>query len=186
VKEKADQLKLSWRKQKEVIDEAARISKDLEEKKGELVKATREGDLEKAAQLKYGVIPEMEKKLEAQNTLLESQEKGGVELKQSVTEEEIAQVVSRWTGIPVSRMMETEVARLVNLEERLGKRVIGQEQAIHAVARPSSGRALACPTPTVPSAASSSWGRRAWARPNCPRRSPRFSSTTRTAWCAST
>ena len=134
VKEKADQLKLSWRKQKEVIDEAARISKDLEEKKGELVKATREGDLEKAAQLKYGVIPEMEKKLEAQNALLESQEKGGVELKQSVTEEEIAQVVSRWTGIPVSRMMETEVARLVNLEERLGKRVIGQEQAIHAVA----------------------------------------------------
>ena len=134
VKEKADQLKLSWRKQKEVIDEAARISKDLEEKKGELVKATREGDLEKAAQLKYGVIPEMEKKLEAQNALLESQEKGGVELKQSVTEEEIAQVVSRWTGIPVSRMMETEVARLVNLEERLAKRVIGQEQAIHAVA----------------------------------------------------
>jgi ATP-dependent Clp protease ATP-binding subunit ClpB len=134
VKEKADQLKLSWRKQKEVIDEAARISKDLEEKKGELVKATREGDLEKAAQLKYGVIPELEKKLEAQNALLESQEKGGVELKQSVTEEEIAQVVSRWTGIPVSRMMETEVARLVNLEERLGKRVIGQEQAIHAVA----------------------------------------------------
>jgi len=134
VKEKADQLKLSWRKQKEVIDEAARISKDLEEKKGELVKATREGDLEKAAQLKYGVIPELEKKLEAQNALLESGDKGGVELKQSVTEEEIAQVVSRWTGIPVSRMMETEVARLVNLEERLAKRVIGQEQAIHAVA----------------------------------------------------
>ncbi|MHB8107694.1 MAG: ATP-dependent Clp protease ATP-binding subunit, partial [Candidatus Cryosericum sp.] len=132
--EKADRLKLSWRKQKDVIDEAARLGKDLEEKKGELVKATREGDLEKAAKLKYGVIPELEKKAEEQHTQLESQEKSGVELKQSVTEEEIAQVVSRWTGIPVSRMMETEVAKLVNLEERLAKRVVGQEQAIHAVA----------------------------------------------------
>jgi ATP-dependent Clp protease ATP-binding subunit ClpB len=132
--EKADRLKLSWRKQKDVIDEAARLGKDLEEKKGELVKATREGDLEKAAKLKYGVIPELEKKAEAQHAQLESQEKSGVELKQSVTEEEIAQVVSRWTGIPVSRMMETEIAKLVNLEERLAKRVIGQEQAIHAVA----------------------------------------------------
>ncbi|MEN6388215.1 MAG: ATP-dependent chaperone ClpB [Candidatus Cryosericum sp.] len=132
--EKADQLKLSWKKQKEVIDEAARLSKDLEEKKAELVKATREGDLEKAAKLKYGVIPELEKKVEEQRALLEMQEKSGVELKQSVTEEEIAQVVSRWTGIPVSRMMETEVTKLVNLEERLAKRVVGQEQAIHAVA----------------------------------------------------
>jgi ATP-dependent Clp protease ATP-binding subunit ClpB len=132
--EKADRLKLSWRKQKDVIDAAAHLSKDLEEKKGELVKATREGDLEKAAKLKYGVIPELEKKVEEQRAQLESQEKSGVELKQSVTEEEIAQVVSRWTGIPVARMMETEVTKLVNLEERLAKRVVGQEQAIHAVA----------------------------------------------------
>ncbi|MHB8107239.1 MAG: ATP-dependent chaperone ClpB [Candidatus Cryosericum sp.] len=134
VKEKADQLKLSWRKQKDVIEEAARLGKELEEKKVEFTKATRAGDLEKAAQLKYGVIPELEKKVEAQHDQLDSQDKSGVELKQSVTEEEIAQVVSRWTGIPVSRMMETEVAKLVNLEERLAKRVIGQEQAIHAVA----------------------------------------------------
>jgi len=132
--EKADRLKLSWRKQKDVIDMAARLGKDLEEKKGELAKATREGDLEKAAKLKYGVIPELEKKAEEQRAQLESQEKSGVELKQSVTEEEIAQVVSRWTGIPVSRMMETEVAKLVNLEERLARRVVGQEPAIHAVA----------------------------------------------------
>jgi ATP-dependent Clp protease ATP-binding subunit ClpB len=134
LKEKADGLKLSWRKQKDVIEEAARLGKELEEKKVAFTKATRVGDLEKAAQLKYGVIPELEKKVEAQHDQLESQDKGGVELKQSVTEEEIAQVVSRWTGIPVSRMMETEVAKLVNLEERLAKRVIGQEQAIHAVA----------------------------------------------------
>jgi ATP-dependent Clp protease ATP-binding subunit ClpB len=134
LKEKADRLKLSWRKQKDVIEEAARLGKELEEKKAAFTKATREGDLETAAQLKYGVIPELEKKVEAQHDQLESQEKGEVELKQSVTEEEIAQVVSRWTGIPVSRMMETEVAKLVNLEERLAKRVIGQEQAIHAVA----------------------------------------------------
>src|SRR5450756_1168305 len=134
LKEKADRLKLSWRKQKDVIEEAARLGKELEEKKAEFTKATREGDLEKAAQLKYGAIPELEKKVEAQHDQFESQEKGGVELKQSVTEEEIAQVVSRWTGIPVSRMMETEVTKLVNLEERLAKRVIGQEQAIHAVA----------------------------------------------------
>ena len=134
LKEKADQLKLSWRKQKDVIEEAARLGKELEEKKVAFTKATREGDLETAAQLKYGAIPELEKKVEAQHDQLESQEKGEVELKQSVTEEEIAQVVSRWTGIPVSRMMETEVAKLVNLEERLAKRVIGQEQAIHAVA----------------------------------------------------
>jgi len=134
LKEKADRLKLSWRKQKDVIEEAARLGKELEEKKVAFTKATREGDLETAAQLKYGAIPELEKKVEAQHDQLESQEKGGVELKQSVTEEEIAQVVSRWTGIPVSRMMETEVTKLVNLEERLAKRVIGQEQAIHAVA----------------------------------------------------
>jgi ATP-dependent Clp protease ATP-binding subunit ClpB len=134
VSEKADQLKLSWRRQKETIDEAARLSKELEEKKAAFAKATREGDLETAAQLKYGVIPELEKQVEAQRSQFDAQEGGGVRLKQSVTEEEIAQVVSRWTGIPVSRMMETEVTKLVNLEERLAKRVVGQEQAIHAVA----------------------------------------------------
>ena len=134
LKEKADRLKLSWRKQKEVIDEAARLGKELEEKKGELVTATRGGDLEKAAQLKYGTIPELEKKVEAQSAELDTLEKGGVELKQSVTEEEIAHVVSRWTGIPVSRMLETEVQKLVGLEERLSRRVIGQEPAVHAVA----------------------------------------------------
>ncbi len=134
VSEKADQLKLSWRRQKEIIEEAARLGKELEEKKAAFAKATREGDLETAAQLKYGVIPELEKKVEAQRSQFDAQEGNGVRLKQSVTEEEIAQVVSRWTGIPVSRMMETEVTKLVNLEERLAKCVVGQEQAIHAVA----------------------------------------------------
>jgi len=134
LKEKADRFKLSWRKQKEVIDESARLSKELDSTRGALVTATRSGDLETAAKLKYGAIPDLEKKIEAQRQLLEAQEKGSVELKQSVTEEEIAQVVSRWTGIPVSRMMETEVAKLVSLEERLSRRVIGQEQAVHAVA----------------------------------------------------
>jgi ATP-dependent Clp protease ATP-binding subunit ClpB len=106
----------------------------LETAKLELERARQAGDLNKAAELQYGRIPELEKSLAAEQDRLGDLQKDGVFLKEEVDEEDVAEVVAKWTGVPVSKMLEGEVQKLVSMEENLRRRVIGQDEALEAVA----------------------------------------------------
>ncbi len=133
-KEQSSKLKAQWQNEKAAINAASVINQQLEEVKLEQEKAQRMGDLNLAAQIQYGKLPELHRKLvDAQKQLHEMQH-GNRLLNEEVTDEDIAQVVASWTGIPVSRMLEGERQKLVRMEERLQQRVIGQKEAISAVA----------------------------------------------------
>ncbi len=133
LKEKSAGLMAQWRNEKEIIDEVRKFQEEIDAVKTEAEQAKRIGDLTRASELTYGKLPEAEKHAqEAQHRLADLQKTGQL-LKEEVTEEDIAKVVSSWTGIPVSRLQEGERAKLVKMEERLGERVIGQRQAIEAV-----------------------------------------------------
>jgi ATP-dependent Clp protease ATP-binding subunit ClpB len=134
LKEKSDQLKLRWKREKEVIAEIRRLKGEIEQAKIEEARVTREGDLNKAAEIRYGKLVGLEKELAAANAKLESIDKTGRMLKEEVDEEDVARVVLRWTRIPVSKMLEGEVAKLVKMEERLRIRVVGQDEALRNVA----------------------------------------------------
>ena len=128
-----DAMKLRWQNEKSAIEGGRKLKEDLEKAKFEEEKYTREGNLEKAAELKYSVIPALEKKIdEEKKSLAVSGERDSL-LRQEVTEEDIARVVSVWTGIPVSKMMTSEKQKYLNLEQVLHKRVIGQNEAVNAV-----------------------------------------------------
>jgi ATP-dependent Clp protease ATP-binding subunit ClpB len=133
-KEKSDQLKLRWKSEKEVIAEIRRLKEAIEQAKVDEARVTREGDLNKAAEIRYGKLVSLEKELAAANSKLQSIDKTGRMLKEEVDEEDVARVVSRWTHIPVSKMLEGEVAKLVKMEERLRMRVVGQEEGLRLVA----------------------------------------------------
>jgi ATP-dependent Clp protease ATP-binding subunit ClpB len=136
LKEKSDALKAEWQKEKTQITEQAKLKEQLDQLRTELERAQRRGELGKASEIQYGRIPELEKKLAEMEE--RARKNGGASrrrlLRQEVTEEDIAQVVSSWTGIPVSRLQEGERAKLLRLEEHLHQRVIGQDAAIKAVA----------------------------------------------------
>ncbi len=132
-REKRDILKTQWLSEKEAISKVGAIKEELEQTKIEAEKAEREGDLNKAAELKYGKLIELQKQLDEENVKLLEQESSNRMLKEEVDEEDIAEIVSKWTGIPVSRMMEGEVEKLLKMEERLSQRVVGQDEAIKAV-----------------------------------------------------
>jgi len=134
ISEQLSGLKARWEQEKEIIGSVQRIKAELDEAKMDAERAERESDLQRAAEIRYGRIPELESGLvEADERIVELQ-KGEPMLKEEVTEEEIAEVVSSWTGVPVSRLMEGEMAKLANLEEMLHKRVVGQDEAVGAVA----------------------------------------------------
>ncbi len=133
-REAAEGMELSWKAEKALIEGIQVAKKEFEQLKSEAEIAERRGDLEKASEIRYGQLPIAEKKQkDAESKLKELQGKRGL-LKGAVTDEEIAAVVARWTGVPVSRMLEAEAARLAKLEGELHKRVIGQEEAVKAVA----------------------------------------------------
>ena len=134
LREKSDGLKLRWKAEKEVIAEIRRRKEEIEQAKIQEARATREGDLNKAAEIRYGTLVALEKSLAAANAKLQGMEKAGRMLKEEVDEEDVARVVSKWTGIPVSKMLEGEVAKLVKMEDRLRLRVVGQEEALRLVA----------------------------------------------------
>src|SRR3989441_8674307 len=134
LKETSAQLKAQWQNEKAAINAISLINGQLEEAKLELEKAQRANDLNRAAQIQYGRIPELQKKLAAAEKSQHDLPAGKRLLNQEVTEEDIAQVVASWTGIPVTRMLEGERQKLVKMEERLEQRVGGQKEAIHAVA----------------------------------------------------
>ena len=132
LKEKSGALKAEWQKEKAIIEEQRKWKEELDRLRTELERATRRGELAKASELQYGRIPELEKKL-ADAAAKEKGRKSTL-LREEVTEEDIAEVVSSWTHIPVSRLQEGEREKLVKLEEHLHQRVVGQDEAIKAVA----------------------------------------------------
>src|SRR3989454_4920481 len=132
LKEKSNALKAEWQKEKAVIDEQRKWKEQLDQLRTELERAQRRGELAKASEIQYGRIPELEKKL-ADATAKSAKTKKSL-LREEVTEEDIAEVVSSWTHIPVSRLQEGEREKLVKLEEHLHQRVVGQDEAIKAVA----------------------------------------------------
>ncbi len=134
LREEATELRTRWQNEKEPIEAIKRAKERLETARLEAERAERETDLEQAAKLRYGEIPELEEQVKAQEERLEEVHAGGeVLLADEVTEEDVAEVVAKWTGIPVSRLMEGEVGKLIHMEERLHDRVIGQDEAIAAV-----------------------------------------------------
>jgi ATP-dependent Clp protease ATP-binding subunit ClpB len=132
LKEKSGALKAEWQKEKALIDEQRKWKEELDRLRTELERATRRGELAKASELQYGRIPELEKKL-ADATAKSARTKKSL-LREEVTDEDIAEVVSSWTHIPVTRLQEGERQKLVKLEEHLHQRVVGQDEAIKAVA----------------------------------------------------
>ena len=134
LKEQAQQLKAQWQNEKAAINAVSVINGQIEQAKLELEQAQRRNDLNLAAQIQYGRLPELQTKLAAAEKALHDQTAGRRLLNQEVTEEDIARVVASWTGIPVSRMLEGEREKLVKMEQRLEQRVVGQKEAIEAVA----------------------------------------------------
>jgi ATP-dependent Clp protease ATP-binding subunit ClpB len=133
---KRDTMQLQWQNEKKIIEEIRTLKQKLEELKLEETRHEREGNLAKAAEVKHGLVPETEKKLEDKTAELEGAQgqKGESRLlREEVTEEDIARIVSHWTGIPVSKMLSSEKAKLLKLEEILSRRVVGQEAAIMAI-----------------------------------------------------
>ena len=130
-KEKLAELTTRWQNEKNAIDIVREFKEQLETLRGEADRAERDGDLAKAAELRYGRIPEVEKKLDA--ALPQAQSRESVMLKEQVSPDDIADVVSAWTGIPAGRLLEGETAKLLRMEDELGKRVIGQRKAVAAV-----------------------------------------------------
>jgi len=134
LREKADQLKLRWKAEKEAIAAIRSLKSEIEQTKVDEQRATREGDLNKAAEIRYGKLVTLEKQLAQANEKLEKLQTAGRMLKEEVDEEDVAKVVSKWTGVPVSKMLEGEMAKLVKMEDRLRLRVVGQDDALRLVA----------------------------------------------------
>ena len=134
LKEEDKSMRAQWENEKKAISEVKGTKQQIEEVKHQMEEAERNYDLEKLAQLKYGTLPELEKKLEAEKAKADAADGGENRLlKEEVTEEEIAEVISGWTGIPVSKLVETEREKLLRLPDILHKRVIGQEDGVKAV-----------------------------------------------------
>jgi len=134
LREKSSGMKAQWQREKETLGAVGRIKQEIDQAKVEADQATRAGDLQKAAEISYGRIPELQRKMtEAEGQLASADGKAHF-LKEEVSAEDIAEIVARWTGIPVTRMLESERERLTKLDQELARRVIGQEEAVVAVA----------------------------------------------------
>lgn len=134
LRETSSGMKAKWQSEKEAIEHMRTAKAELEQLKLQLDQARNAGDLGRASEIQYGKIPELEQRLKAEQDKLARFQQDGVMLKEEVDEEDVAEVVAKWTGIPVSKMLEGEMQKLVTMEDRLAKRVIGQEEALQAVA----------------------------------------------------
>ena len=132
LKEKGSKLKAQWQNEKKQVAESRKLAEQIEDLRNQLEMAQRQGDFAKASEIQYGKIPDLTAKLEAHNKSL-AKEGGNQLLREEVTEDDVANVVATWTGIPVSRLQEGERQKLVKMEERLMERVVGQQQAIKSV-----------------------------------------------------
>ena len=134
LKEEKKKLRLKWQGEKALIDKIRKIKADIEQYKTEEAKAEKDGDLGKAAEIKYGTLITLEQELQEENKKLVKLQKDGSMLKEEVEEEDIAEIVAKWTKIPLSKLMEGETEKLVNIEQSLKQRVVGQEEAIDLIA----------------------------------------------------
>ncbi len=135
LKERSAGLKAQWQSEKEAIGRLRTIKAEIDAARTAMADAERRGDLNRAAELRYGTLHQLERQLEAENTrLAEGKREGRRLLKEEVDEEDVAETVAKWTGIPVTRLLEGEVQKLVSMEDRLARRVVGQEPALRAVA----------------------------------------------------
>jgi ATP-dependent Clp protease ATP-binding subunit ClpB len=135
LKEQQSALNAQWQSEKDTIDHIQAIKEDIDRVNIEIQQAERDYDLNRAAELKYGKLTELQRQLEtAENQLTETQTTGKTLLREEVTEEDIAEIISKWTGIPVSKLVQSEMQKLLELEDELHQRVIGQEEAVTAVA----------------------------------------------------
>jgi len=134
LKETSSGMKAKWQSEKEAIEKMRAAKAEVEQLKLQLDQARNAGDLARASELQYGRIPSLEAQIAAEGQKLAEFQKDGTILKEEVDEEDVAEVVAKWTGVPVSKMLEGEMQKLVTMEERLGQRVIGQEEALSAVA----------------------------------------------------
>ena len=185
-REKLDGMKAKWQNEKGAIDQVQDLKRQIDDAKTEEERATRAGDLARASELRFSTIPDLQRRYdEAEAALNAKQAEGGV-LKEEVTSEEIAEVVSAWTGVPVSKMMQGEVEKLQNLEAELHKRVVVRTRPSTPWPPPCAAAAPAWQTLTARLVASSSSAPPAWARRSLPRRLRTTCSTTSAPWCAST
>src|SRR6185312_1337972 len=134
LKEERGRLASHWQQEKEIIQTSRKLKEEQEGLRQEIERAQRAGDYTKASELQYGRAPDLDRRIKDADAKLADLQKGHRMLKEEVDEEDIAEVVSKWTHIPVSRLMEGEVQKLLKMEERLHDRVIGQDEAIAAVA----------------------------------------------------
>jgi len=134
IRERVDGMKSVWQREKQLISDLRKINEAIDAAKTEAELAQRKGDLNRAAELRFGRIPELEKQAAARGADLKTAQKAGSFLREEVTEDDIAGVVSKWTGIPVDKMLEGEQERLVHLDDRLHERVVGQDEAVIAIA----------------------------------------------------
>ncbi|MBT8255985.1 MAG: AAA family ATPase, partial [Bacteroidia bacterium] len=133
LKEERNELNAKWKSEKEVVDNIQNTKKDIEEFKLEAERAEREGNFGKVAELRYGKIKEAQEKLSELEKQLAENQSGSSLIKEEVTNEDIAEVVAKWTGIPITKMLQSDREKLLKLEDELHKRVVGQEEAIEAV-----------------------------------------------------
>ncbi|MGZ8635795.1 MAG: ATP-dependent chaperone ClpB [Actinomycetota bacterium] len=134
LEERTSSMRAHWRQEKERIDRIRGLKSDIEAAHAGFDRAERDGDLERAAELRFGTLVQLERELEEENAKLEELQRDRKMLNEEVTEEDVAAVVAAWTGIPVNRLMEGEMQKLVHLEEALHRRVVGQDEAVTAVA----------------------------------------------------
>jgi ATP-dependent Clp protease ATP-binding subunit ClpB len=134
LKEEHDRLQAHWNAEKEAIQNARKLKEELERVRMDIELAQRSGEYAKASELQYGKLPELERRIREEEARLADLQKNQRMLKEEVDEEDIAEVVAKWTNIPVSRLMEGEIQKLIHMEERLHHRVVGQDEAIAAVA----------------------------------------------------
>src|SRR5207344_3452516 len=133
LQEQLDGMKAEWEAQKEAIQRVQTLKATIEETRAEAERAQRDQDLQRAAELTYGELPKLQAELEAAMERLAELQAGSPMLKEEVGSEDVAEVVASWTGIPVSRLLEGEIEKLVQMESRLHQRVIGQDEAVQAV-----------------------------------------------------
>jgi ATP-dependent Clp protease ATP-binding subunit ClpB len=133
LQEKISGLKSQWEAEKSVIAEINELKKKLDDVRENAARLEREGELSRVAELRYGTIPQVQREIDALTAKLAEMQKGGSLLREEVTEEDIAEIVSKWTGVPVTKMLESEIQKLVKMEDELQRRVIGQEDAVRAV-----------------------------------------------------
>ena len=134
LKERETALQARWKKEKEHVEKLRALRAELERAKSDEEQAERSGDLEAAARLRYGTVPELQKKVETLTRSVEGSGEAGM-LREEVTEEDVALVVSKWSGVPLSRLLEGETQRLLQMDQELRKRVVGQEEAVAAVSK---------------------------------------------------